>query len=320
MMLIGLAGAAGSGKDTVADYMVAQYGFTKFSFSDALYREVSEAFDMPVAELQSRAKKEVDSPLLRAGTCRDADFAAYMISQGGSGRWFSPRWVLQHWGTEYRRAQDPDYWIKRASLWVRAWLDVTKDDEGGPIGLVNTSVRFQNERDWVDALGGVIWHVRRPNRAGVSSGEGHMSEEALWVAPHDRVIYNTGTIEQLHTVTSLLIQSPAPLGVEFSTGDAQVPHDNPAKTIVACDTCGHPHIAYTADQIRHEVAQFNEYFDGLDDDAKEWHGGRHATAEDYAGCHRCGNTSFHRARGGELLREGPSGGEPLLPVLYGETN
>ena len=70
MILIGLAGHAGSGKDSVADYLVSRYGFVKSSFSDALYREVAAAFGLPDESLlRDRATKEVPTELLAAKKC-----------------------------------------------------------------------------------------------------------------------------------------------------------------------------------------------------------------------------------------------------------
>lgn len=43
---IGLTGKMRSGKDTLADYLVENYGFTKFAFGDALKRYVHEIFDV----------------------------------------------------------------------------------------------------------------------------------------------------------------------------------------------------------------------------------------------------------------------------------
>ena len=39
-MIIGLSGKAGSGKDTIADYLVTNYGYTKFALADAVREAV----------------------------------------------------------------------------------------------------------------------------------------------------------------------------------------------------------------------------------------------------------------------------------------
>lgn len=287
MMLIGLSGPAGVGKDTVADYLVEKYGFTKFSFSDALYREVSEAFGISIEELQRRGTKEAIHPAMAAKRCRDGAFAELMLvaAKYAGAAWpehytFSPRWVLQRWGTDYRRAQNPDYWIERTALWVHAWLDVTKDG-GAYGGLVNTSVRFPNEREFIEKLGGMVWHLRRKDTGAVASQQDYVSEKGLDILPADRVINNNGTVEQLRTVTSLMLASGE--GTRLTAG---MPDH------VTCTACGWIHVAYTREHAEREVASFNEAFDKMPPEHQEMYGNRHASVGHYEGCLTCGSTEL----------------------------
>ena len=308
MMLIGLAGSAGTGKDTVADYLVAQHGFTKFSFSDALYREVSEAFGVPVEELQDREKKERPHQKLTPDDCKDVGFYKIMLEHGIHPlQAASPRWVLQRWGTEYRRAQDPEYWLKQAALWVQAWLDVTMDDGQYHAGLVNTSVRFPNEQAWINEMGGAVWHVRRPDRGHYASQLDYVSEQELPVGEHDRVIWNTGTVEQLNTAVSLLLQAPFEedpnLVVDPGFSLLEAALDHPHK-LVMCASCYRLHKAYTKEQVDAEVSILADAV--LVDDGREMS----ITAEDYRGCVACGCEEFI------LVDELDANG--LTPVLYEE--
>lgn len=280
MMLIGLSGPAGVGKDTVADYLVETHGFTKFSFSDALYREVSEAFRVPIEELQRRETKELSHVRLQARYCADESFRAIMLDT--LPMWeheFSPRWVLQRWGTDYRRAQDPDYWIKKTAAWVQAWLDVTKDDGEQHAGLVNASVRFPNERAFIEKLNGVIWHLRRKDTG--ASQQDYISEKGLDILPDDRVIHNNGTVEQLRTVTSLMLASGE--GTRLTAG---------MPDYVTCKACGWIHVAYTREHAEREVANFNEAFDKMPPEHQEMYGNRHASVGHYEGCLTCGSTEM----------------------------
>jgi hypothetical protein len=61
-----------------------------------------------------------------------------------------PRTLLQWWGTDYRRAKDPDYWVRA----LRSKLDDHKPE----LALI-TDVRFRNEVDAIKAWGGYVVHV-----------------------------------------------------------------------------------------------------------------------------------------------------------------
>lgn len=208
MQLIGLAGAARSGKDTVANHLVKAHGFTKFSFSDALYEEVSKAFRVSVEFLQDPRIKDADVPELALKHCWDEKFVEVArVARWGvewpafRGTAMSPRFILQTWGTEYRRAQDPDYWIKRADEWLDFRLNYYLSDK-----FVNTSVRYPNEAHWLRIIGGRVWHVSRPNAPVVRA---HSSEVPVPFKQGDQRIVNGGAIEQLWTAATILLSHPS---------------------------------------------------------------------------------------------------------------
>ena len=193
-MIIGLTGAAGSGKDSVADILVAEHGFQRIAFAGCLYEEVSTAFNVPVDCLKIRETKEKLSFRLSLGHCMDGDFARVVrdIRHGGnrpighSSIPYSPRQILQWWGTEYRRAQCKTYWIDKVR--DRILSCATEQD------WVVTDVRFQNEADLVQELGGQLGLVLRP---GVEPVVNHVSEEFWQTCSPDIVIENDGTIDDL---------------------------------------------------------------------------------------------------------------------------
>ena len=210
MILLGLSGKAGSGKDSVAAYLKQQYGFIPFSFSDTLYREVVSAFDLPDEDLlRDRATKEVPTKVLCGENCSDPNFVSLLagsgyVDRGDAPR--SPRQILQMWGTNYRRAQDPDYWIKKAEAWLEAILKAAPYPELRPQLFVCSSVRFENEREWIKDPNGSIWHLRRFNAAPVHA---HESENELPVLEGERVIYNNYTLDYLHRGVDQLLSSSA---------------------------------------------------------------------------------------------------------------
>jgi hypothetical protein len=59
--------------------------------------------------------------------------------------------LLQWWGTEYRRAQDENYWVKKTFAAIPANLDIA----------IITDVRFPNEAEGVISRGGYTVNVQR---------------------------------------------------------------------------------------------------------------------------------------------------------------
>lgn len=164
--IIALTGAAGAGKDTVADILVTHARFTKIAFADALRLEVAAAFNLGgnASLLAARHTKELPQPELALKNCSDLDFIDMLASRDlppavTAEPWLSrprsPRQILQLWGTEYRRAQNPDYWTQRLSARVQQL------QAAGEIRIVVTDLRFANEAAEIVHLGGTIWRVDR---------------------------------------------------------------------------------------------------------------------------------------------------------------
>ncbi|RRH82314.1 hypothetical protein EH244_27070 [Variovorax beijingensis] len=197
--IIGLTGFAGSGKDTVADLLVAHARFRKLAFADALRGEVANGFGLMPDELASPHLKSIPTPALRMRGAPQDFLAAVVYSLSAaapdhrtplSDEWLdmprAPRQILQWWGTEYRRMQHPRYWTRALLSRLVAY------QRDGESRFVITDVRFDNEADTVRAAGGTLWQVTRPGcngqaeNAHVSATDGaRFKPEAVIANIHD---------------------------------------------------------------------------------------------------------------------------------------
>jgi hypothetical protein len=141
-MIIGITGLIGSGKDTIAEYLIAQHGFKKLSFAASLKDAVAAVFGWDRSLLEGTTKEsrewreEVDQ------------WWAKKLNMPN----LTPRWVLQYWGTEVcRQGFHNDIWV--ASLENR--LRQAKDN------VVITDCRFINELDAIKNAGGITIRVSR---------------------------------------------------------------------------------------------------------------------------------------------------------------
>jgi hypothetical protein len=97
----------------------------------------------------------------------------------------SVRRILQWWGTEYRRAEDPDYWTK-------AWATLVENLDLNTLHVLIDDVRFMNELSTIQNEGGLIVKIERPgfNGAGNHASETALDNYADWY----RVIINDGSL------------------------------------------------------------------------------------------------------------------------------
>ena len=240
MILLGLAGKARSGKDTIASYLVERYGFVSFSFSDSLYHEVQLAFGLEDQSLlREPSTKDETTVRMALAACSDAAFVevAKPLVHAANPDTFrpiealelSPRQILQWWGTQYRRAQDDYYWVKKAQEFLQAVAAAARYPEQRQQYFVNTSVRFENERNWIADLGGNVWHVYRD---GIDAVNAHTSEDELPLVGVEREIYNNDTIERLHAGVELLLNT----GARFVKVQPMQPDEPPPEgTLVVAD-------------------------------------------------------------------------------------
>lgn len=165
-MLIGLTGYAQSGKDTVANLLVENYGYTRIAFAD------------PIRELLYRLNPETMSAAgsLRLQSLVD-DYGWDVAKQVPE-----VRRLLQELGVGARKIIDE-------SVWVTTALRAHAGDK-----VVFTDVRFENEAVIIKLMGGQIWRVKR---LGVSAVNDHISESELDGYKVDQIFVNNGSVDDL---------------------------------------------------------------------------------------------------------------------------
>jgi len=197
-MIIGICGFIGSGKDTIADYLVNFHEFRRESFASTLKDAVSAVFGWDRTLLEGRTKEA------REWREQVDPWWAERLDMPT----LTPRWVLQYWGTEVcRKSFHDDIWI--ASLENK--LRNSKDH------VVISDCRFPNEIQSIRNAGGkIIWVTRgalpewyqyalAANQLGsnlaineLKMRKIHASETAWVGTDFDHIIENDSTISALY--------------------------------------------------------------------------------------------------------------------------
>lgn len=182
-MIIGLNGKIGSGKDTIADFLVKEYGFAKIGYSDVLYDAVCALWGISLEEALDWKNNHGNS----------IDLVEINIDVTGDVRYsYTWREFLQLFGTEMgRRVFGEDFWIDQFNI---KYLDGPTDEEFDALRYVVRDVRFNNEAQNVLDFGGHIWQVHRPG----FEGDGHESESGIDPNFIRGDIGNDGTIDELY--------------------------------------------------------------------------------------------------------------------------
>jgi hypothetical protein len=201
-LIIGISGFIGSGKDTVADYLIRFKGFQRMSYAGPLKDAVASIFgwDRELLEGNTRYSREWRDQV-------DPWWANRLDIKH-----LTPRWVLQQWGTEVgRRAFHDDIWIASIENQLR----------GVRNNVVISDCRFPNELKSIKRAGGITIRVVRGQDpvwydAAVEFSKGyysagyknaietlekhnvHASEYSSVGLEYDHRVDNNGTIDDLH--------------------------------------------------------------------------------------------------------------------------
>lgn len=226
-MIIGITGALGAGKDTVAQMIAKQTPhWVNYSWARPLKEFAEVVFDFPAehlygpSDLRSVQHSEAEEPeywpsaLARFWAVGGEFSREWLVACGrtpagsnvGSAfvDWFdsirrtcerdpskfTPRYVLQQLGTEFGRMQIQD------DVWIRVGRKRLQTFTGKVVTVPDT--RFDNEGQEILGLGGEVWQVVRPGTAHSS----HISEAGISSKFVTRKILNVGTLQDLESQVS----------------------------------------------------------------------------------------------------------------------
>ena len=204
-MIIGVCGFIGSGKDTIADYLVNVHGFRRESFANTLKDAVAAVFGWDRVMLEGRTKE--------AREWRE-QVDVWWAERLGIPT-LTPRWVLQQWGTEVcRRGFHDDIWIASVENKLRR----SKDN------IVISDCRFPNEIASIKNASGIIvcvnrgelpsWHIMaaKANAGDIFATEklkalGVHASETAWVGTKfDYILDNNSTLDSLFNQVEKVVQ------------------------------------------------------------------------------------------------------------------
>lgn len=215
--LIGLGGLLRAGKDAVAEHLAFQHGYTTLGMSDAL----NEALLLLNPLIEVPGGRENFSVMQRYRELHDS--IGYVEAKKNP----EVRRLLQVLGTEIGREMiSEDVWVKIAEKRITGLLA-----EGKPV--VITAMRFPNEIEMLNRLGGVALWVERdavsrfeglatggvlptPGKgiSGVSEAPvksesmitAHASENSVHSGLFHAILDNSGTLEDLYTKTDTFLE------------------------------------------------------------------------------------------------------------------
>lgn len=180
-MIIGLSGYARSGKDTIAEFLVEKYGFTRLAFAD------------PMREALIRL-----NPKITVNGINGVYLASVVPKLGWDNlKEVSPdvRELLQRMGTEVGREMFGEH------FWIDYLMNKALEIKNN---IVISDVRYLNEINAIKMWNGQVWRVNRPK---VGPANDHSSEQEVDLyKDYDVIINNDSSIEDLFSELTPLLE------------------------------------------------------------------------------------------------------------------
>jgi hypothetical protein len=178
-MIIGLSGYARSGKDTVAELLCLNYGYSRHAFADQIKKVLYRLNPIIGATMKGDVCHLNEEMLYN-----DWDYLKDNTDV---------RRLMQVLGTEIGREMFGD------NVWVDLAFKHIKAED-----VVFTDVRFPNEADAIRNAGGQVWRINRLNHEPIND---HSSETAMDEYAFDHTIKNNGTLDDLSDEVFMLSHS-----------------------------------------------------------------------------------------------------------------
>lgn len=183
--LLVMSGKMGAGKDTVTPLVAARLWpeskIVHLSFATPLKTEVNNMIheireSSDKADAVSRVQKLTGVSEDQSRQAVDILYDAVMNDPDLDARQHVPvtRRINQWWGSDVRRAQDPDYWVSSARTIIKKELDAGN-------AVILTDGRFPNEIALVEKMGGVTVRINvtpETQRARIMARDGVELDEA----------------------------------------------------------------------------------------------------------------------------------------------
>ena len=186
--LIGLAGRKESGKSELASICV-KYGYEILSFATPLKTLIANLLGITIKDV-NKLKNVNNSYILQSMDLiflsKETNIPLDIVKEKCENKTFkNTRELMQFIGTDLIREYCSDWHINK----VREIIETNNDKN-----FVIDDVRFPNERDLIEQLGGTLWFVVRPKFDNVSN---HISETALKWQEFSNIIVNNKSLEYL---------------------------------------------------------------------------------------------------------------------------